>query len=424
MPSATEPSATEQGDVALLVDWENLKFSLLQRDRRPSVTALRLAAERFGRIVYARAYANWQDPVHQDDPAALYRAGLEPVYVLTRHYTGEGGSVTIKNSVDVKLAADCIEASHVFPNIQTYIIVTGDHGFIHVVNTLRPRGKRVVVIGVSWTTAAQLTEQADVVLYYDIDVERILEDGATETVPAPAKAVSTKVSPQMAQTAETAVAKLRVEEGNKDKELDQRQVAEMLQLILAIAKEFRKDRRELSVSVLGQELQKRMSTIDFQRYGRGRARPLVQALSMHGHLKLISRQFVDWIYLPEEPDELIAEDLPREQEFPRYSYAGLVYADLAEEKRQQVIVAIYDERQRPGTDYLTFKRIMAVVGPIIMRDEYATKNVINNMVDISVLKMDPERHGRDPDSGIGYAFKTFSVDLYHPDVRRALKLGA
>ena len=36
-----------QGDVALLVDWENLKFSLAQRERRPSVTALRNAAERF-----------------------------------------------------------------------------------------------------------------------------------------------------------------------------------------------------------------------------------------------------------------------------------------------------------------------------------------------------------------------------------------
>ena len=47
-----------QGDVALLVDWENLKFSLAQRERRPNMTALRNAAERFERIVYARAYAD------------------------------------------------------------------------------------------------------------------------------------------------------------------------------------------------------------------------------------------------------------------------------------------------------------------------------------------------------------------------------
>ena len=41
-------------------------------------------------------------------------AGLEPVYVLTKRYTETTGEIRIKNSVDVKLAADCIEASHTF----------------------------------------------------------------------------------------------------------------------------------------------------------------------------------------------------------------------------------------------------------------------------------------------------------------------
>jgi hypothetical protein len=227
----------------------------------------------------------------------------------------------------------------------------------------------------------------------------------------------------MAQTAETAVARLRVEEGNKDKEIDQRKIAEILDLVLQVTKEYRKDKRELSVSLLGQELQKRMNTIDFQRHGRGRARPLAQALAAHGSIKLISRGFVEWIYLPEEPDELIAAELPREPEQPRYSYAGFVYADLPLEKREQVIVAIHDERQRPGTDYLTFKRIMGVVMPIVGRDEYSVKNLINNMVDHSILRQDPEKHGRDPESGVSYAFKTFAVDLQHPDVRKALKLS-
>ena len=86
-------------------------------------------------------------------------------------------------------------------------------------------------------------------------------------------------------------------------------------------------------------------------------------------------------------------------------------------------MAVYDERQRPGTDYLTFKRIMTVVAPIISRDDYSVKNLINNMVDNGVIRQDPERHGRDPESGVSYAFKTFAVDLQHPDVRRALKLG-
>ncbi len=165
-------------DVALLVDWENLKFSLMQRNRKPNVTALREAAERFGRVAYARAYADWMDPVQAGDPASLYTAGLEPVYVLTRRYTTAEGDVRIQNSVDVKLAVDCVEASHLYPNIGTFVIASGDHSFFHVVMLLRSRGKRVVVIGVSWATSAQLVQQADVVLYYDLDVEPDVERAA------------------------------------------------------------------------------------------------------------------------------------------------------------------------------------------------------------------------------------------------------
>jgi hypothetical protein len=417
----TPSSETAAGDVALLVDWENLKFSLLQRERRPSVTALRIAAERFGRIVYARAYADWQSPVHQGDPANLYMAGLEPVYVLTKQYTNDRGEVHIKNSVDVKLAADCVEASHQFPNIGTYIIVSGDHGFLHVVNTLCPHGKRVVIIGVSWTTAAQLTEQADVVLYYDIDVERVREEGAIAPPLQDAAAATKKLSPQMAQMAEGAVLRLKQENGNQS--VDQRKVAEMLDAVLTVARQYRKDGRELSVSLVGQELQKRMNAADFQQHARGRSRPLVQALAAAGQIKLVSRGFVDWIYLPEEPDELIAlETPPLPPEQPKYSFASLVFNDLTHDVRERVIVAIHDERHRPGTDWLTFRRILGAVTPIVGRDDYSIRNLVNNMVDIGILKADPERHSRDPDTGTTYSFKTFALDLHHPDVRRALHL--
>lgn len=418
------------GDVALLVDWENLKFSLDQRQRRPNVTALRDAAERFGRIVYARAYADWQDPVHRDDPASLYMAGLEPVYVLTKRYVDGAGEVRIKNSVDVKLAADCIEASHSFPNVQTYIIVSGDHGFVHVVNTLRPHGKRVVVIGVSWTTAAQLTDQADVVLYYDIDVEPPVPEGhsgprpLTPASPAnnAAKASApVKLAPALAAAADTAVSLVRA--NGSGPELDARQVADVLNLALTISKEYREARRDFSVSLLGQELQKRMPPSDFARTGKGRARLLAQALEAHGMIRLVSRDFVDWIFLPDEPADLISATAPISFEGPRYDYAGFVYSDLTPEKREQLIVAINNERLRPGTDWLTFKRIQGLAASVVERDEYATKNLLNNMIVVGVLRFDQPRQGRDPETGQVYEYKTITLDLQHNDVRQALKLG-
>lgn len=410
------------GDVALLVDWENLKFSLAQRERRPNVTALRAAAERFGRIVYARAYADWQDPVHSGDPASLYMAGLEPVYVLTKRYMEASGETRIKNSVDVKLAADCIEASHQFPNVATYIIVTGDHGFLHVVNTLRPHGKRVVIIGVSWTTATQLTEQADVVLYYDLDVEPALQDVGSQPSPATTAAPVTpaKVSPKLVAAAETAASLLQAKGGS---DTDARKLAEILGLAVQITEEFRGARREISVSLLGQELAKQMSGTEFARYGKGNALVFAQALQQHHLIKLVQQNFQDYIFLPSEPDELTNAVVPASFDQPRYDYAGFVWADVPVAEQESVIVAIHDERHRPGVDFLTFNRVRDIAAPVVHRDEFATKNLVNNMLTIGVLRFDQQRQGRDPVTGSPYQFNSISLDLQHPDVRRALKLG-
>lgn len=415
MTTSPDPATIPQADVALLVDWENLKFSLAQRERRPNVTALRAAAERFGRIVYARAYADWQDPVHSGDPASLYMAGLEPVYVLTRRYTETSGEVRIKNSVDVKLAADCIEASHQFPNVGTYIIVSGDHSFVHIVNTLRPHGKRVVIIGVSWTTASQLTDQADVVLYYDVDVERLIDEGAP---PAPVTLESRKISPRMAQAAETAIAL-----AGAPGDLDHRKVAEVLDIIIDVTREFRRDDRELSASVLGQELAKRLPAMDFQRIFKGRGSSFVQALAAHREIKLVSRGFVDWIYLPDEPDERIHVAAPPPTEGGRYDYAGLVFSDLQQQQQDDVIAAIHDERSKPGTDFLTFNRMRDCIARVLNRDEFAAKNLANHMINVGIIKQGEQRRGIAPDTRAAYAFTTFELDLNDPRVRHALKLG-
>jgi len=136
-------SAAGSVDAVLLIDWENIKSSLSSKDMRPSVAAIRDACSRFGRIVLARAYADWQDNWLRQDPRDLYAGGIEPVYVPTRRYDEADGSTTIKNSVDVRLATDCIELIHTHPGIEVFILATGDSDFIHVVNKLLPYGKRV-----------------------------------------------------------------------------------------------------------------------------------------------------------------------------------------------------------------------------------------------------------------------------------------
>ena len=165
----------EQGDVALYIDWENIKYSLLNKENRlPNAMAIKEAAAKFGRVVAAKAYANWQEGQHLRDPNDLYSAGIEPIYVPTV-ILGFGdspdGPPRRKNSIDVKLAVDCVDASLSNPNIATFVLVTGDGDFVHLINTLRLRGKRVVVIGTSWSTSWQLTSSADHFLAYDVTVD-------------------------------------------------------------------------------------------------------------------------------------------------------------------------------------------------------------------------------------------------------------
>jgi ketosteroid isomerase-like protein len=406
-----------QEDVALLVDWENLKFSLMQRNRRPNVTALREAAERFGRVAYARAYADWMDPVQAGDPASLYTAGLEPVYVLTRRYTTAEGDARIQNSVDVKLAVDCVEASHLYPNIGTFVIASGDHSFFHVVMLLRARGKRVVVIGVSWATSAQLVQQADVVLYYDLDVEPEMERSAG--APAKEPVAVAKIEPRLATAAARA---LELAQAKGPLTAEPRELADVLGHIIAIVEDFRKNGRDLPLSLVGQELQKRMPMADFQRLARGRAGDFARALHEAGLIRMVNADFTDWLYLPHERPEVIARPRNLGQELAKYDYTRFNYSDLTDEQKQQVIVAVHDERNKPGVGWLTFNRIVETLKPVVRREETDVKNLVNSLISWGVLRTGEVRTGHAPDTGAYYEYKTFELDLQHPDVRRALHL--
>lgn len=165
------------GDVALYIDWENIKYSLWNRDgRAPNALALKEAASGYGRVVVAKAYANWQEAQHQSDPNDLYSAGIEPIYVPTRTYASNDASqsaIRRKNSIDVKLTVDAVDYCLMNPNIRNFVLVTGDGDFIHLVNALRSRGKQVIVIGCSWSTSWQLTSTADHFIPYDVDVDPV-----------------------------------------------------------------------------------------------------------------------------------------------------------------------------------------------------------------------------------------------------------
>jgi hypothetical protein len=89
-----------------------------------------------------------------------------PRYISARYFPGGKSQKRRTNSIDVMLAVECSDFLHNHPQVDTYVLVTGDGDFIPLVSLLRSRGKTVVVIGVSEATSYHLIESADHFISY------------------------------------------------------------------------------------------------------------------------------------------------------------------------------------------------------------------------------------------------------------------
>ena len=129
--------------VALLIDFENLVYGLIQQHSEGYVEVLEpevlfKLAEDYGQVVLANAYADWRRREVNQFQTDLYRFGIDLIHVF-----GKQGA-RFKNAVDVKMAVDAVEILWTLPHVDTFIIVSGDRDFIHVLKTLRRYGKRIV----------------------------------------------------------------------------------------------------------------------------------------------------------------------------------------------------------------------------------------------------------------------------------------
>src|SRR5438093_9579277 len=267
----------------MFIDWENIKYSLLNRDNRlPNVQALKETAGRFGRVVTAKAYANWQEGHNLRDPNDLYSVGIEPIYVPTI-FVGPGDATTDglprrKNSVDIKLAVDVVEFSLLHPQVETFVFVTGDGDFIHLVNTLRTRGKRVVIIGASWNTSWQLTSSADEFIAYDVNVDPPTPRVAAKPVAAPP-------------------------------------VDEAFRVLADVVKYVREKRRPNVFAQVKLLLASRLGNFDEQTYGFSKFKDFMKEAERRGLVKTHTVGLTDRVYLPDEEVETgLATETPHEVE--------------------------------------------------------------------------------------------------------------
>lgn len=138
---------------ALFVDYENVVRSLRGQNINPTHKQLaelfRMEAAKWGELVFARAYAPWD--IYPEAMSVFDRLDIKPNYV-------EGGR---KDNADLVMSLEIQEFLRIpGRDADTFILVTGDGDFIHVIRILQQEKKRVVVWGVEGSISHRLVSRA------------------------------------------------------------------------------------------------------------------------------------------------------------------------------------------------------------------------------------------------------------------------
>ena len=148
---------SNQLEVGLFVDFENIRYSLLNHfGQEPDPVLLMEKARKYGPVAVAYAYADFtQHP-------AIFRRKLEVAGITPRDVPRRSPDVEHKSSADMAMLMDIIDCLLDRPNVSTLVLMTGDSDFIRVTARARHRfGKQVVIAGVPGSVSGDLVESAD-----------------------------------------------------------------------------------------------------------------------------------------------------------------------------------------------------------------------------------------------------------------------
>jgi len=154
-------NASGRSEVAAFVDFENIRYSSINSfGREPDPLAWRDKALKYGLMAVARAYADFD----QHPPPVRTRldvAGFEAQHYPAKRTSDGSGREKIQSRADLNFVIDVINTALTRPDIETFLLFTGDKDFIRLVTTLRNRlGKKVVICGVPGSISPDLVVAA------------------------------------------------------------------------------------------------------------------------------------------------------------------------------------------------------------------------------------------------------------------------
>jgi uncharacterized protein (TIGR00288 family) len=179
--------------VVLLIDFDNLQICA-SRDtpgRDLQLEPVVQLAQRYGTVVVARAYAEWNLSTER---LAVYKAGIEPAFAPVLRTESDRAGKSLADTVMVAEGMDILWT--LTPDV--LVLATSDKDLIPLVRVAKQRGCRVVVLGSDFT-AIPLREMADEHITY----KQLVTDAAGRYLEGPTvRTVTSTESPRRTRTRE------------------------------------------------------------------------------------------------------------------------------------------------------------------------------------------------------------------------------
>ena len=86
-----------------------------------------------------RAYADWAIPMHRNLKNSVLQVGIEPIQIFNTNQNDR-----VKNAADISLIIDAVDLAARRPEIQNFVIASGDGIFAFLSKKLHEHGKRVI----------------------------------------------------------------------------------------------------------------------------------------------------------------------------------------------------------------------------------------------------------------------------------------
>ena len=167
-PSRKKPNyLPRNATVAVFMDYENVFYGSMHNAQSfPNCQAMIDSAAEFGRIVHAVAICDWTR-LSKGIPHVV-QAGIEPVFAchaMTAYNPAEGGGkekyAGKQSSSDSHLYTKVFAFLMDHPDVEVYVIVSGDRDFSPMVYELKRRGKFVIVMSEEVSLAWDLKAAAN-----------------------------------------------------------------------------------------------------------------------------------------------------------------------------------------------------------------------------------------------------------------------